>query len=123
MFQRCIDPNTRTATLRLLDITEMPVEVRRCISSFKVIQRNLVAADGQVDTLLVEVKLWNKNQALDTLARHKALLSQKTDDAITAKQLETMSDEELQATINAMKEKWDRHVAARARARLTLVPN
>jgi Terminase small subunit len=122
MFEQRIHPTTGLVTLRLKEITEMPLAVRRCISSFKVIKKNLAAGDGHIDTLY-EVKFWSKTKALELLAQHKQLLQQRdTDGQITAKQLEKMSDEDLAKTIAEAKEKWDRHVAARARARLALAP-
>jgi hypothetical protein len=54
-------------------ITDLPIEVRRCIASVKVVKRNLTAGDGKVDEV-IEVKFWNKNQALELLAKCQGLI-------------------------------------------------
>lgn len=121
-FQQLVDSKTGIVTLRLLDIVEMPVAVRRTISGFKVVKKNLTSGDGFIDTV-IEVKFWNKNEALKLLAMYKSLLTQKADEMVTAKQLEKMSDEQLAQTQREALEKWERHLAARARSRLALVGN
>lgn len=120
-FDQSIDPKTQVVTLRLRDLTEMPAHIRRTISAFKVIKRNLTAGDGFVDTI-IEVKFWNKVEALKLLALYKNLLNTKADDSMVNRQIEKMSDTELAVAYREGLEKWDRHVAARSKARLALVP-
>lgn len=119
-FEQLINATNNVVTLRLKDITEMPLEVRRCVSSFKIIKKNLVAGDGFIDTI-IEVKFWSKPDALKLLAAYKNLLAQKSEEVMTAKQLEKMSDEELARVHREAAEKWERHAQARARQRLALV--
>ncbi len=119
-FEQLIGSSTNLVTLRLKDMTEMPLEVRRCISSFKVIKKNLTSGDGFIDTI-IEVKFWNKLEALKLLAMYKNLLAQKSDDVVTVRQLERLSDEELARVHRDALAKWERHAEARAKARLSLV--
>lgn len=119
-FEQLIGSSTNLVTLRLKDMTEMPLEVRRCISSFKVIKKNLTSGDGFIDTI-IEVKFWNKLDALKLLAMYKNLLAQKSDEVVTVRQLERMSDEELARVHRDALAKWERHAEARAKARLSLV--
>jgi hypothetical protein len=54
-------------------IIDLPIEVRRCIASVKVLKRNLTTGDGKMDEV-IEVKFWNKNQALELLAKCQGLI-------------------------------------------------
>lgn len=119
-FEQLIESKHGIVTLRLRDITEMPLAVRRCISGFKVIKKNLTSGDGFIDTV-IEVKFWNKNEALKLLAMYKSMLTQKAEEQVTQRQLEKMSDEDLARTYRDAVDKWDRHVAARQQSRLALV--
>lgn len=106
----------RWVTIRLKDVTEMPLEVRRAIASIKVVRRNLVSGDGIADDMY-EVKFWNKTEALDKLAQHLGMLTVKVEHLITDTRLSQMSDEELATTHLEAAEKWAKHVAARERLR------
>lgn len=102
--------------IRLRDISDMPVEIRRAIASIKVVRRNLVSGDGVADDMY-EVKFWNKNDALDKLAQHLGMLTLKVEHTISVKQLERMSDEELSVAHRDALAVWERHVQARDRMR------
>ena len=58
---------------RLLPIQEMPRELQGCIAGVEVIRKNVDASDGVVD-VVHKVKLWDKNKALETLAKYLGLL-------------------------------------------------
>lgn len=57
----------RTFTLR--EINHMAPDIRACIASVKVKTENLTTGDRKQD-LTVEVRLWNKVQALELCAKH-----------------------------------------------------
>lgn len=118
-FAHTINAKTGVVTLRLKDLPEMPLEVRRCIASFKVVKKNLVSGDAYIDTI-IEVKFWNKLKALELLAQHKGALTAKAEEVATVRQLEKMSDEDLAKTLREGTETWNKHVAARARMRLAV---
>lgn len=69
----------------LRDLTKLPIHVRRCIRSIKVDE-----LDGDVT-----ITFWDKNKALELLAKHFHLVSEHIDINITARSLEKLSDEEL----------------------------
>lgn len=58
---------------RLLPLKDMPVHIRSAISSVKVTKKNLTAGDGIMEDV-VELKLWDKTRALESLAKHFRLL-------------------------------------------------
>ena len=58
-------------------ISELTAEQGACIASTEVIQRNLTAGDGQVDTIH-KLKTWDKVRALEMLGKHFALLTEKS---------------------------------------------
>lgn len=66
------------------DLTALPAHVRRCIKSIR------VKEDGDVT-----VTFWDKNKALELLAKHFRLVSEHIDINITARSLEKLSDEDL----------------------------
>jgi len=51
----------------------LPEDVSASIASVEVVLKNAAAGDGVVDRVL-KIKLWDKNRALNDLARHFALL-------------------------------------------------
>jgi hypothetical protein len=57
----------RTFTLR--EVASMPPDIRACIASVKVRTENLTAGDNKQDQT-VEIRLWNKVQALELCAKH-----------------------------------------------------
>lgn len=118
-----IHPKTGVMTLALRDLPLMPLHVRRAISSFKVIKRNMVAGDGKMD-VVIEVKFWNKNEALSLLAQYKGMIRQQqaADAAVTQAQIEKLSDEDLALRHAEALEVWNRHLLARRRAQLALPP-
>jgi phage terminase small subunit len=61
----------------LKPISELTAEQGACIASTEVIQRNLTAGDGQVDTIH-KLKTWDKVRALEMLGKHFALLTEKS---------------------------------------------
>jgi phage terminase small subunit len=62
----------------LKPLKDIPADARAAIASVKVTKQNLTTGDGIVDDV-IEIKLWNKNQALDTLAKHLGLLVEKVE--------------------------------------------
>jgi phage terminase small subunit len=58
---------------RLKSLKELPPEVRAAIASVKVTKKNLTAGDGITEDV-VEVRLWDKTRALESLAKHFSLL-------------------------------------------------
>lgn len=65
---------------RLRPLQELPKAVRAAIASVKVTKKNLAAGDGVMDDV-VEVKLWDKTKALNDLAKHFGLLTEKIEHA------------------------------------------
>lgn len=59
--------NRRKFTLR--ELRAMPEDFQRCIASVKVRTENLTAGDGEQD-ITVEIKLWDKMDALNMWAKH-----------------------------------------------------
>ncbi len=57
----------------LLPASEWPKRARRAVASVKVTKKNLTVGDGEMDDV-VEIKLWNKNQALDSLSKIRGLM-------------------------------------------------
>jgi phage terminase small subunit len=66
----------------LLPISQLPLEVRRAIAGIEVVIRNAKAGDGITDTIH-KLKFWDKNRALETLAKHLGLLVEKVEHAGT----------------------------------------
>ncbi len=61
----------------LKPIQQLTAEQGACIASTEVIQRNLTAGDGTVDTIH-KLKTWDKVRALEMLGKHFALLTEKS---------------------------------------------
>lgn len=61
---------------RLKPLKDLPREVRAAIASVKVTKKNLTVGDGLQDDV-VEIKLWDKVRALESLAKHFGLLTEK----------------------------------------------
>lgn len=61
------------ASGHLLPLDKMSADMRSAIASVKVTKKNLTAGDGVMEDV-VELKLWDKTRALDTLAKHFRLL-------------------------------------------------
>ncbi len=61
----------------MLELSEMPEDIRRAISSFEVEQRT--TEDGQTRTVR-RVRFWPKTDALDKLARHLGMLVDRHED-------------------------------------------
>ena len=66
--------NRKKFTLR--ELKAMPEEFQRCISSLKVKTENLTAGDDKTD-IVVEIKLWSKDKALELCARSLGMLKDK----------------------------------------------
>lgn len=99
---------------RFKDIDEIPVELQRCIASIKVIKQNLTTGDGISDQIL-EVKFWNKLQAYDLLGKHYGAFRTIIEHQVTVQQLDKMTDVEFLDTQKQAIEKYERHLAAKAR--------
>ncbi len=56
-------------------IHEIPIDLRRAMASIEVVIRNAAAGDGHTDRVW-RIKWWDKNRALETLAKHLGLLSE-----------------------------------------------
>lgn len=93
VFEGIVGKNGRYQ-MRLKHILEMPLHVRRCVSSIKVVKKNLIVGDGETDDVY-EVNFWNKNQALGLLATHLGLLALKVDVNVTVEQVKRMDDRTL----------------------------
>ncbi len=52
----------------LINVRDLPPHVRRCITSMKVVKRNITAGDGKVDQVL-ELKVIDKGRMHEILAR------------------------------------------------------
>jgi hypothetical protein len=65
-------------------LTDLPRDVRAAIASVKVTKKNLTVGDGQMDDV-VEVKLWDKTRALESLAKYYGLLRDKIEHEHTFK--------------------------------------
>lgn len=57
----------------LIPLQELSDDAAHALASVEVVMKNAAAGDGQIDRVL-KVKLWDKNRALNDLARHFALL-------------------------------------------------
>lgn len=99
--------------IRLKHITELPRHVRRCISSFKVVKKNITTGDQKVDELY-EVKFWDKLQANALIAQHLGMLKVEVDLTLKVEQVGTLSDEQLEQETKALYERMKQDVLARA---------
>src|SRR5436190_7277478 len=72
LFQR-VHGTPRAFTLR--EIADMDPEVRACIASVKVKTENLTTGDNKQDQT-VEIRLWNKVNALELCAKHFGWLTE-----------------------------------------------
>lgn len=57
-------------------LSELTREQAACIASVELLRKNVEAGDGHIDTVL-KFKLWDKLKALELLAKHFALLTEK----------------------------------------------
>lgn len=110
-------PGKGAVKFRLKSIKDIPPEVRRCISSFKVAK---VKGPGGGFIDVIEVKFWNKVAALDLLAQHLGMLTVKHEHTISVKQQQTMTDQELMAQQQSDLQTFQRHMEARSRMRLAV---
>ena len=62
----------------LRPIQSLTREQAACIASLEVVKRNMTAGDGVVDTIH-KLKVWDKAKALEMLAKHFALLTEKVE--------------------------------------------
>lgn len=69
-FRKLFDENGK-----LIDPTNMPDEVAAVVSSVKV-SRVKRGADDPTEEDIIELKLWNKNNSIDSLFKHKGLYEQ-----------------------------------------------
>lgn len=112
LFAFGIRPSNGRMVIRLRAIPLLPKHVRRAIASIKVIKKNLIAGDGEMDELY-EVKFWNKNDALHTLANIGGALNQKVEHIVKIEQVKRMSDDEVLALNADVTEKLRRHMEAK----------
>ena len=75
LFER-VHGRRRQFTLR--EITSMAPEIRACIASVKVKTENLTTGDQKQDTT-VEIRLWNKINALELCAKHFGWIEERVD--------------------------------------------
>lgn len=61
---------------QLKNVRQLPKGVRAAIASVKVLKTNVTSGDGQQEVTR-EIKLWDKVRALETLAKHFGLLTEK----------------------------------------------
>jgi phage terminase small subunit len=62
----------------LRELRELPPAVLASVASVKTLKTNVVSGDGQQETTR-EVKLWDKLRALDLLAKHFGLVTDRHD--------------------------------------------
>lgn len=62
----------------LKSMKELTPEQGAVLASFEVIKKNAEAGDGQIDTVH-KIKVWDKTKALQDLAKHFGLLSERLD--------------------------------------------
>lgn len=62
----------------LKPIATLTADQGACLAGFEVIKKNAAAGDGVVDTIH-KFKVWEKNKALDTLAKHFGLLIERVE--------------------------------------------
>ena len=74
---------------QLVSPRELPDAVQAVIASVKTLKTNLVSGDGAQEVTR-EVKLWNKGQALELLAKHFGLVTDKHEIAMSG-QLELVA--------------------------------
>lgn len=67
----------------LLKPKDWPDDVARALSSMKTVKKNLTTGDGKVDDV-IEPRLWDKPKALELLAKHKGLLTDKVEVSLGA---------------------------------------
>jgi len=91
-------------------VAEMPLAVRRTIASMKV-KRGIVGDDE------IEIRCWPKVTALTALAQHLGLLKTVVEHQVTIATLEKLPDEELMRAHREEIERYERHIAARAKLR------
>lgn len=82
---------------KLKPITSLPAEIRSCISSVKVMKRNLIAGDGVAEDV-IEIKLWDKNKALENLMKHFGLMVDLHAD-VTQKMINDMDEGDIRTRI------------------------
>lgn len=95
-------------------LLEMPRAVRRVIKEIK--EKKTRHKDGRVSVVL-ELKLHDKMRALDLLAQHRGLLKTVVEHHVTFAHLEKLPDADLAKAHREELEKYERHLAARARLR------
>lgn len=83
---------------QLQNLKDLPPEVQITVASLKTLKTNVVSGDGKQETTR-EIKLWDKMRALELLARHFDLVTDKHE--VTVKgQLELVA-----AALDRMKER------------------
>ena|SRR6516164_2880516 len=104
LFERVRDPTTgqmrRTFTLR--EIHAMDPETRACIASVKVRTENLTSGDDAQDQT-VEIKLWNKLDALALCAKHFGWVTDKHEVTVHVEELLDRLDRGRQRVADARK--------------------
>ncbi len=96
----------------LLPIHALPKHARRALSSVKVSKKNLTAGDGVTEDV-VEIKLWDKNRALETLARHLGMIVDRSERGKPG-DYDHLAPAELQKELDALREARAKREAARA---------
>lgn len=91
----------------LRNIANMPEEIRRAISSIETVRQK--GEDGQVE-LVRKIRFWDKNQALQSLAKWKRMLVDQKEVGAPG-EFDALSDEEVDRELAALE---TRHVLARA---------
>ena len=104
LFERVRDPTTgkirRCFTLR--EIHAMDPETRACIASVKVRTENLTSGDDAQDQT-VEIKLWNKLDALALCAKHFGWVTDKHEVTVHVEELLDRLDRGRQRVADARK--------------------
>jgi hypothetical protein len=112
LFERVRDPKTgklrRYYTLR--EIHAMDPETRACIASIKVRTENLNSGDDKQDQT-VEIRLWNKVDALIQCAKHFGWVTEKHEHTFAVDELLSRLDRGRQRNAESRKSAVRRHDA------------
>jgi hypothetical protein len=103
----------------LLPIHAMPRHARSALASVKLSKKNLTAGDGVTEDV-VEIKLWDKNRALETLARVMGMIIDRNERG-KAGDFDSLPPDELHQKLAELRAAREARAAARGEAGATIV--
>jgi hypothetical protein len=103
----------------LLPIHAMPRHARSALASVKLSKKNLTAGDGVTEDV-VEIKLWDKNRALETLARVMGMIIDRNERG-KAGDFDSLPPDELHQKLAVLRAAREARAAARGEAGATIV--